>query len=554
LRSVAFGVRLSQSSSTTPNTTLGLLNAQGQMERLVEPSSTSTPPPSWQVLKSFEQLVPNQDAVEEEDEILRELKKKQSELAASEGGMETKVRSLLQQVVDLRMDYEMAANKRKEEREVIKKYTRTIERRKEVDVAWQKQLEQDMDAVCDICRDGEVTPDNQILFCEACNVAVHQMCYGIEEVPEGDYYCIACRYFNRGKASAGKQLKRIAPSPLPICCELCPAKQGAFIRSAHVSPEGGGGLSKWVHVVCAKWQGLDFEPLGQTDVVEDVSEIKVSFLRLGYKCILCLGRRGTYAKCRQEDCDSWMHITCARATGLCEVVHGENCHGPVDKNPWTLLCPVHSTVEPGAVRDRVSIDQLVRTAEEFPPEPIPEPLLDKVKPTKVFNKMSGRERHKFLADPEYEQNLLAELSRKLHGVHCEVCHQFEEDGKNLTRCGSCNVVFCASCVLPCDINCEPRDYKCPACLYVEEKENALEEFEQPQCHMCHQKGGWLRRAYANPVNRKSYWTHNPKEYAKTLFAKDLWCHALCTMYDRLLSTYLSSRLLPKLISSLLCSH
>jgi hypothetical protein len=177
----------------------------------------------------------------------------------------------------------------------------------------------------------------------------------------------------------------------------------------------------------------------------------------------------------------------------------------------------------------VSIDQLVRSAEEFPPEPIPEPLVKKVRPTKVFNKMSGKERHKFLADPEYEQNLLAELSKKLHGVHCEVCHQFEEDGKDLTRCASCNVVFCASCVLPCDVDCDAKDYKCRACVYVKEKEKAREDFEEPQCSLCFQKGGWLRVGYANPVNRKSFWKQNQEEFAKTLFAKDFWCHALCTM-------------------------
>jgi len=41
-------------------------------------------------------------------------------------------------------------------------------------IAVEKERDQDMDAVCEICNDGEVTPDNQIIFCEACNVAVNQ--------------------------------------------------------------------------------------------------------------------------------------------------------------------------------------------------------------------------------------------------------------------------------------------------------------------------------------------------------------------------------------------
>jgi PHD-finger len=93
--------------------------------------------------------------------------------------------------------------KQDEERRIIAESRKMLERRKELDMAWQRQLEKDMDAVCVICDDGEVTPDNQILFCEACNVVVHQTCYGIDQVPQGDYYCLACRRLGRDKRRDG---------------------------------------------------------------------------------------------------------------------------------------------------------------------------------------------------------------------------------------------------------------------------------------------------------------------------------------------------------------
>jgi hypothetical protein len=175
----------------------------------------------------------------------------------------------------------------------------------------------------------------------------------------------------------------------------------------------------------------------------------------------------------------------------------------------------------------VTIEQLVRSAEEFPPEPYLERI--KPRPKKVFMKMNGKERRESLADPEYEKQLLDEISKKLHGRHCEVCHQCEDDGKNLFKCSGCSVVFCQSCVLPDDVDPDEREYRCPACKYVDEKESEGEEYETPQCNMCFQKGGWLRKAYAEPVNRKGYWRNNPEEFEKTLFGKDLWCHAICTM-------------------------
>jgi bromodomain and PHD finger-containing protein 1 len=43
------------------------------------------------------------------------------------------------------------------------------------------------DQDCSICRDGTVYVDNEIIFCEKCNVAVHQNCYGVEIIPDDEW-------------------------------------------------------------------------------------------------------------------------------------------------------------------------------------------------------------------------------------------------------------------------------------------------------------------------------------------------------------------------------
>ncbi len=43
------------------------------------------------------------------------------------------------------------------------------------------------DAMCAVCGGGDSNKDagNEIVFCERCDVAVHQECYGVDIIPAG---------------------------------------------------------------------------------------------------------------------------------------------------------------------------------------------------------------------------------------------------------------------------------------------------------------------------------------------------------------------------------
>lgn len=48
------------------------------------------------------------------------------------------------------------------------------------------------DEICILCSKPDSEKGNEIVFCDNCDLAVHQECYGIPEVPEGDWICRNC--------------------------------------------------------------------------------------------------------------------------------------------------------------------------------------------------------------------------------------------------------------------------------------------------------------------------------------------------------------------------
>ncbi|KAH9893591.1 hypothetical protein C8Q73DRAFT_761641 [Cubamyces lactineus] len=142
------------------------------------------------------------------------------------------------------------------------------------------------DSTCAICDDSEGENTNAIVFCDGCNLAVHQDCYGVPYIPEGQWLCRKCT---------------VSPEN-PVSCVLCPNEGGAFKQT--VSGE-------WVHLLCAIWvpeTGVANEVF--MEPITGVDQVPKPRWRL--RCSVCGIREGACIQCTKTSCFTAFHATCAR--------------------------------------------------------------------------------------------------------------------------------------------------------------------------------------------------------------------------------------------------
>lgn len=175
-------------------------------------------------------------------------------------------------------------------------------------------IEYDENVICDVCRSPDSEDGNEMVFCDSCNICVHQACYGITKIPEGQWLCCTCKIGKRPD------------------CMLCPNKGGAM-KSTRTG-------QKWAHVSCALW--IPEVSIGCVEKMEPITKISsIPSSRWALICVLCRERRGACIQCSVKTCKTAYHVTCAFKHGLemRAIIEDENADDGVKLRSY---CEKHS--------------------------------------------------------------------------------------------------------------------------------------------------------------------------------------------------------------------
>ncbi|KAG5437492.1 hypothetical protein PCANB_000920 [Pneumocystis canis] len=185
------------------------------------------------------------------------------------------------------------------------------------------------DSKCSICDDGECENINAIVFCDGCNLAVHQDCYGIPYIPEGQWLCRKCL---------------VSPQNT-LNCIFCPNTLGAFKQTSD---------NRWAHLLCALW--IPEVTVANSVYQEPIDSIhKIPSSRWKLICYICQQKMGASIQCANKSCYKAFHVTCARKAKL---------YMPMKKNNTELkaYCDKHV---PNFWRDKYNVTKFLNDTRNY---------------------------------------------------------------------------------------------------------------------------------------------------------------------------------------------
>jgi len=182
---------------------------------------------------------------------------------------------------------------------------------------------QDGYETCGVCLDPWGYDDNQILYCDGCDLPVHQHCYGVPEIPEGDWYCQACsaQLTELNGRNGGTELKPATKAEWwgnSKECELCLSKPKKIKWAlSKIAGKKGDKEKRFCHVLCAQFVSETwFKDAANCSKVENVDNVQPR--RTFGTCSFCGENHGVKVLCSIKSCTECFHAPCGLAWG-CEL-------------------------------------------------------------------------------------------------------------------------------------------------------------------------------------------------------------------------------------------
>ncbi|CAD8081105.1 unnamed protein product [Paramecium sonneborni] len=148
----------------------------------------------------------------------------------------------------------------------------------------------DENIFCLICDEQDYTDQNQIVFCDGCDVTVHQECYHVVNLGV-KWYCQKCLAINEN-------------SDQEINCYFCPEKY-QILENIQINEQ-----QQWAHSSCLRWNPF----LIQNKESHNLYKCDVN-IQTGLKCRYCLKSDGFQLECQYQECQEAFHIGCLKVNG-----------------------------------------------------------------------------------------------------------------------------------------------------------------------------------------------------------------------------------------------
>ena len=165
------------------------------------------------------------------------------------------------------------------------------------------------------CFDSSSPEENPVLYCDRCNLTVHRICYGLQAVPDGDWYCSYCEHQRErikvAKRKAFTALSAASPSLSPDSsypCVLCTHRGGAL------KPTTDG---RWAHILCAMLvPRARLKDVSRMEPVAGVEDALAAQRQHGRVCCVCKIDYGCTASCSHKHCNVVFHAYCGWLSGF----------------------------------------------------------------------------------------------------------------------------------------------------------------------------------------------------------------------------------------------